>query len=299
MALSSASTSSKPRAVLTKELVVEIYGLRVKAARPTATSVARRIGVNEKTIRDIWSGRTWHKETMNLDLAQHPKKSSKTGRPQWRKDIPPQRRKSANLATQAAATLTATRTEQKSAKSEYVSGDIGHLKSIFETDPLMIGCAEQSNPSMVSTKLVLTETPQGQPQHMLIRSSPQNNTYSQITDKFIQHFHPNVLPLSPKHLPAILLPTSTTRMSIFQDSLVALPESLRPLSTCSHLCPPGFLASGAFQSFTALPLLLSPSASALIPANSQAAVLPAPPFRGGWSPAAPRAGWHSFASYTA
>ena len=86
---------AKPRAVLTKEQAIDIFRLSTssypKLVRPTATSVARAFGVSEKTIRDIWNGRTWYDETLPLDLSRPSKPPKKTGRPLGSKDSAPRR----------------------------------------------------------------------------------------------------------------------------------------------------------------------------------------------------------------
>ena len=88
---------AKPRAVLTKEQAIDIFRLSASgyttAPGPTATSVARAFGVNEKTVRDIWKGRTWCDETLPLDSSRQPKPRKKTGRPMGRKDSAPRRPK--------------------------------------------------------------------------------------------------------------------------------------------------------------------------------------------------------------
>ena len=82
-----------------------IFRLSVVACinkKPTATSVAKKFRVSEKTIRDIWSGRTWHEETLPHDLHRRPKKAVKTGRPLGRKDSAPRKRKLASSQESAA-----------------------------------------------------------------------------------------------------------------------------------------------------------------------------------------------------
>jgi hypothetical protein len=59
--------------------------------RPTAVSVARAFHVSEKTVRDIWSGRTWHNETLPLDVNRIPRAARKTGRPPGRCDSKPRK----------------------------------------------------------------------------------------------------------------------------------------------------------------------------------------------------------------
>ena len=97
------SPSAKSRRVLTKEQVMDIFRLSTvrssDAKRPTATSVARKYSVSEKTIRDIWRGRTWHEETLPLDTDRPVKTKLKTGRPQGRKDSVP--RKTRTVSTKS------------------------------------------------------------------------------------------------------------------------------------------------------------------------------------------------------
>ena len=90
----------KPRAVLSKQQAVDIFRIAgvlrpdgTRGTKPTASSVAKRYGVSEKTIRDIWRGRTWYEETLPFDMNRQPKTMTKTGRPLGRKDSAPRKRK--------------------------------------------------------------------------------------------------------------------------------------------------------------------------------------------------------------
>jgi hypothetical protein len=56
---------AKLRTRITHEEVVEIFLYKQSEKSPTV--VSRLCGVSEKTVRDIWSGRTWSKETKHLD----------------------------------------------------------------------------------------------------------------------------------------------------------------------------------------------------------------------------------------
>ena len=65
---------NKPRAILTKELAREIYQYKLENMQVVASAVGRhacilasKYGVSEKTIRDVWTARTWSEETDNLD----------------------------------------------------------------------------------------------------------------------------------------------------------------------------------------------------------------------------------------
>ena len=55
----------KTRARLTAASVLEIFKSKGKGL--SATKIGIRYGINEKTVRDIWTGRTWLKETARLD----------------------------------------------------------------------------------------------------------------------------------------------------------------------------------------------------------------------------------------
>ena len=57
-------TTYKHRRRLTESQVQSIYLAKKPGNR--ATKIAGSFGVNEKTVRDIWSGRTWAKETLHV-----------------------------------------------------------------------------------------------------------------------------------------------------------------------------------------------------------------------------------------
>ena len=91
--------NSKPRAILTSEKAVEIFSRSLpstgssSAEKPHATSVAREYGISEKTVRDIWTGRTWSNETLHLDPQRPAREAKPTGRPLGKKDSAPRKRK--------------------------------------------------------------------------------------------------------------------------------------------------------------------------------------------------------------
>ena len=62
-------TNSK-RARLTLGEVLAIFNMKNSSA--VAAKIAQAHGVNEKTIRDIWKGRTWAKDTLHLDKSRSP-----------------------------------------------------------------------------------------------------------------------------------------------------------------------------------------------------------------------------------
>ena len=92
--------SSKPRAILTCEKAVDIFrrslpsaGCLLSAEKLTATCVAQEYGINEKTVRDIWTGRTWYNETLHLDPHRPHREAKTAGRPRGKRDNAPRRRK--------------------------------------------------------------------------------------------------------------------------------------------------------------------------------------------------------------
>ena len=67
----------KTRAVLSSDQAVDIFkvhlsnqSLKYKNDKKSSTQVASAYGVSEKTVRDIWSGRTWFHELIHLDPAR-------------------------------------------------------------------------------------------------------------------------------------------------------------------------------------------------------------------------------------
>jgi hypothetical protein len=67
--------------------------------------VAHTYGVSEKTIRDIWKGRTWQEETWHLDTTRPmPVQSRTQGRPKGSKDRAPRKSKSNEASGVASST---------------------------------------------------------------------------------------------------------------------------------------------------------------------------------------------------
>ena len=71
--LRSSIQACKTRAILTQEQAVEIFKIHLsnqstaKSEVLNSTQVATAFGVSEKTVRDIWTGRTWFHELIHLD----------------------------------------------------------------------------------------------------------------------------------------------------------------------------------------------------------------------------------------
>ena len=82
---------TKTRAKLTESDARNIY--HCKASVTSASAIAKLYGVSEKAVRDIWTGRTWSKETWHLDESR-PFPAKKMGRPLGRKDGQPRKPRS-------------------------------------------------------------------------------------------------------------------------------------------------------------------------------------------------------------
>ena len=81
----------KMRAKLTEADALNIY--HRKSSFTSASAIAKLYGVSEKAVRDIWTGRTWSKETWHLDESR-PFPTKKMGRPFGRKDAQPRKLRS-------------------------------------------------------------------------------------------------------------------------------------------------------------------------------------------------------------
>ena len=80
--------SRKTRAKLTEADALDVF--HCKTHLMSAASVSKKYGVSEKAVRDIWTGRTWSKETWHLD-ASRSKPLKKMGRPVGRQDTKPRK----------------------------------------------------------------------------------------------------------------------------------------------------------------------------------------------------------------
>jgi hypothetical protein len=95
MATISATISAvNPRAKLSVVQVLSIFQAKNPSlVHSSAAKLAIRYGVSEKTIRDIWTGRTWSRETYHKGAARFPQ-CNRLGRPKGRLDSKPRKRKS-------------------------------------------------------------------------------------------------------------------------------------------------------------------------------------------------------------
>ena len=80
--------SRKARAKLEEADVLDIF--HCKTHLMSASRVSKKYGVSEKAVRDIWTGRTWSKETWHLDTSRS-RPLKKMGRPVGRKDAQPRK----------------------------------------------------------------------------------------------------------------------------------------------------------------------------------------------------------------
>ena len=82
--------TGKQRARLSATDVISIF-LEKKSDAP-ATKVGLAFGISEKTVRDIWKGRTWAKETWHLEPTRQ-LVLKQVGRPKGSKDSMPRRKR--------------------------------------------------------------------------------------------------------------------------------------------------------------------------------------------------------------
>ena len=90
-----AAASYRPKAVLTEKNATDIFLLKHRHGFPTdhaaSCFLAKKYSVSSKTIRDIWSGRSWLETTFDLwDTADRPDRKL-VGRPKGSKNSKPKR----------------------------------------------------------------------------------------------------------------------------------------------------------------------------------------------------------------
>jgi hypothetical protein len=90
----------RTRTVLTPQQARDIFKVKMsndashEGQRVPAANLAQKYSVNEKTVRDIWKGRTWYWETLDVDPTRvvDPGKLKSIGRPRRSKENFPQMR---------------------------------------------------------------------------------------------------------------------------------------------------------------------------------------------------------------
>ncbi len=84
----------RPRAILNERQVLQIFQIKLTAKTsmhpcPSAVHTAIYFGISEKTVRDIWTGRTWARETCHMDPSRPASTKKMTGRPKGCKGCRP------------------------------------------------------------------------------------------------------------------------------------------------------------------------------------------------------------------
>lgn len=97
------SFSSSPghigRNILTGDQAQVIFSFRPQPFskhRDRASTLAKMYGISAKSVRDIWCGRTWYRETYHMDPSKAPEMDrllKKAGRPKGVKDSKPRAKK--------------------------------------------------------------------------------------------------------------------------------------------------------------------------------------------------------------
>ena len=104
------SLKIKPQARLSQVQALEIF--QSKASNQSSAKVAKSYGINEKTVRDIWTGRTWAKETWHLDPSRRVA-IKKMGRPIGCRDTKPRKQKGCKPLSERASTPAAAAVEHR------------------------------------------------------------------------------------------------------------------------------------------------------------------------------------------
>jgi hypothetical protein len=101
--------SNKPRSILTAVQAVEIFRHSLKnildPTRKSAAALSRAYGVNEKTVRDIWNGRTWAEETQPLVPHRPIRHSGPPGRPRGCLDRAPRISRAPRVVEESSGTI--------------------------------------------------------------------------------------------------------------------------------------------------------------------------------------------------
>ncbi len=121
------NSALKTRAKLSVDQVIEIFNSK-GTATISAANVARQYGISEKTVRDIWKGRTWCGETWHLDTTRvvHTKP---IGRPKGCKDSKPRKPKSDSADDLAPDSVVGDDASAHSGSESSGSGDRVHAVS--------------------------------------------------------------------------------------------------------------------------------------------------------------------------
>ena len=141
---------SKTRAKLTESDALSIY--HCKTSVTSASAISKLYGVSEKAVRNIWTGRTWSKETWHLDESR-PFPTKKMGRPFGRKDAQP--RKPRSLRTIPESSTTSQTPVDVSLASESI--DIALCAAIQHCDERMASSTQDGHRRSAFIGLVLQQ----------------------------------------------------------------------------------------------------------------------------------------------
>ena len=86
------NSALKTRAKLSEAQAIAIFQIKKSSPSPSAAETAKLFCISEKAVRDIWSGRTWTKETWHLDTSRILSQKN-VGRPKGCKDSKPRETK--------------------------------------------------------------------------------------------------------------------------------------------------------------------------------------------------------------
>jgi hypothetical protein len=87
---------SNGRTRLCGDQVIQIFKSKLDLPRKSSAELAKIYCVAEKTIRDIWTGRTWSRETWHLDISRT-LELKKTSRPIGRRDTKPRKKRASGM----------------------------------------------------------------------------------------------------------------------------------------------------------------------------------------------------------
>ena len=169
--------ASRSRNILSREQAIEIFRLKsnLRSIGLRTSLIAEQYGVSAKTIRDIWIGRTWYRDTYPLETSRSDaleRFTRKIGRPAGARDLKPRakrqdkERESAEGPTQSTESIIIQQVHQQ--------GD--HCLSLAGFNPILSkqGRAQQ----------------QGQGEDIsALWEAPKNSTFTGQTTEFSDPFH--------------------------------------------------------------------------------------------------------------
>ena len=120
----------KPQARLSQTQIVAIFQSR--NSNQSSAKVAKSYGANERTVRDIWTGRTWAKETWHLDHSRRVE-IKRMGRPIGCRDTKPRKQKGCKLLSERVSAPAAADVEHRASKEAACQGKAQSIdKQLYE-----------------------------------------------------------------------------------------------------------------------------------------------------------------------